>query len=385
MKIGIDARFLSHPQRGGFKTYTQSLVSALAQVDTANTYVLYLDRPLESEAGLPRQANVELTILPGTAPYWGMMWREQVSLARAAARDRVDVLHSPSLTAPLLGGTRSVVTIHDMIWHSRDQFAADRRRSLRRLLINSYLYYVPGWAASRARAVITVSQAARKAILDQRLVAEDRLHVTLEAASPFFQRRPEAEIAAHLAARFKLRSGFLLAIGSADPRKNVALAVEAYSRLPEALRNAHPLVIVWTHQSLAATITRQIDSLGLTRQVSVLQSVSDEDLRALYNAAAAFLFPSRYEGFGLPLLEAMACGAPVLAADNSSIPEIVGQAGWLLPTDDAPAWIDALERLLRDPVQRQHMADQGLARAGTFSWQRCAQETVAVYQQAAHL
>jgi glycosyltransferase involved in cell wall biosynthesis len=81
----------------------------------------------------------------------------------------------------------------------------------------------------------------------------------------------------------------------------------------------------------------------------------------------------------------MACGAPVLAADNSSIPEIVGQAGWLLPTDDAPAWIDALERLLRDPVQRQHMADQGLARAGTFSWQRCAQETVAVYQQAAHL
>ena len=167
MKIGIDARFLSHPQRGGFKTYTQSLVSALAQVDTANTYVLYLDRPPESEAGLPRQANVELSILPGTAPYWGMMWREQVSLARAAARDRVDILHSPSLTAPLLGGTRSVVTIHDMIWRSRDQFAADRRRSLRRLLINSYLYYVPGWAASRARAVNTVSQAARKAILDQ--------------------------------------------------------------------------------------------------------------------------------------------------------------------------------------------------------------------------
>lgn len=382
MKIGIDARFLSHPQRGGFKTYTQSLVRALVDLDAANTYVLYLDRPMAAEAALPTGPNVETRILPGEAPFWGMIWREQVSLTRAAARDRIDVLHAPSLTGPLLGDTRLVVTIHDMIWRSSEQFAADRRRSLRRLLINSYLYYVPAWCARRAKAVITVSQAARKAIVDQRLVPPDRLRVTLEAANASFRRLPEADVAAHLQTRFGLAPGYLLAIGSADPRKNVALTVEAYSRLPEALRQAHPLVIVWTHKSLAATVTKRIEELGLPRHVVHLQNVSDEDLRALYNAAAAFLFPSRYEGFGLPLLEAMACGAPVLAADNSSIPEIVGDAGWLLPTEEAQAWSDALVRLLPDSNLRRSFSEQGLSRASTFSWRRCAQETLAVYERA---
>lgn len=180
-----------------------------------------------------------------------------------------------------------------------------------------------------------------------------------------------------------MRESFILAIGSADPRKNIATLLEAYARLPETMRTRHNLVIVWTHPLLAESIANQARACGIGEHVRFLHHVSNDDLIMLYNAASFFVFPSRYEGFGLPILEAMACGAPVIAANNSSIPEVAGDAAILVDAELPAMMAHAMVRLLEDDALRHEMSARSLHRATAFSWQRCARETLAVYQSIA--
>lgn len=382
MRIGIDARFLTHPQPGGFKTYVSSLVHALAEVDPANTYVLYVDRPPEDGARLPTAPNFQLTIVPGNLPGVGMPAREQVRLAWQARQDRLDVFHAPCLTAPLWLNCPLVLTIHDMIWKFPRQFSGARPAALGRALMEDYYRWVPEWAVRRAAQVITVSHAARQSIQQHLAVPADRLTVTHEAADPRYQRVEDPAALARVRAQYGLTRDFILAIGSADPRKNLGALLQAYARLPADLRAHYHLAIVWTHHFLASHVADQIKALGIDGQVAFLSKVPSEDLVGLYSLATAFAFPSRYEGFGLPLLEAMACGAPVVAADNSSIPEIVGEAALLTPTDGVAEMAEALTRLLQDPALRAEYRRRGQARAAQFSWARCARETMAAYAAA---
>jgi len=379
MRIGIDARFLTHPQQGGFKTYSEHLVAALAEVDATNEYLLYVDRPTEAGHILPSAPNMRICLVPGTLPAVGMPWREQVGLALRAARDQLDLFHAPCLTAPLALACPLVVTIHDMIWRRPERFRQGAARRGGRSLMEQYYRLLPAMAARRAAAVITVSHAAKADIVAELGLRPGRVVVTHEAAKPAFRPPASPEVAAAARVRFGLAPGYLLAMGSADPRKNLETLLRAYAALPAGLRAAHPLAIVWTHRHLAEGIGAAAHSLGIAGQLVALDRVSDVELAALYAGATAFVFPSRYEGFGLPPLEAMACGTPVIAADNSSLPEIVGDAALLAPADDVAALAEALRRMLTAPELRRELAASGLRRAATFSWRRCAEETLAVY------
>lgn len=381
MKIGIDARFLTHPQFGGFKTYTTNLVESLLQLDTANEYVLYLDRTAPHGAAWGGKPNCSVRIVSGDAPLVGMPWREQVQLVRMAARDRLDLFHAPCLTAPLRLGCPLVVTLHDMIWHTPPQPGQARSQGLKRRLMGWYYRTMPKLAAQRAAAVITVSQAAKRSIVAELGLAPEQVAVTYEAAGPGFGRIDDVQKLAQVRRRFGLAQDFILAIGSADPRKNIATLITAYSHLPQALQVRHPLVVVWTHSLLSEQMAHQVESLGLSERVRFVQRVSDEELACLYTLATLFVFPSRYEGFGLPLLEAMACGAPVVAANNSSIPEVTGDAAILVAADDAPALAAAVTTVLSDASQRRGLIERGYMRAASFSWARCANETMQVYQE----
>jgi len=382
VRIGIDARFLTHPQPGGFKTYVTSLIAALAQMDTAHEYVLYLDRRPQSGTPLPDRPNFRPVVVSGSLPLIGMPVREQWSLARQAQRDRLDVFHAPCLTAPLWLNCPLVLTIHDMIWKFPRQFSGARPRSVGRALMAEYYRWVPEWAARRAAQIITVSHAARQSLGDHLGVPLERVTVTLEAADPIYQPMEAVAARDQVRTRHGLEGEFLLAIGSADPRKNITTLLQAYAQLPAELRQHYQLVIVWTHPYLTSSVADQVRQLQIEDRVHFLNGVSHTDLAALYSLAAVFAFPSRYEGFGLPLLEAMACGAPVVAAANSSIPEIVGEAAVLVPTDAIGPLAKALERFLRDPDLRAAYQRAGRARAAQFSWTRCARETVAVYAAA---
>ena len=380
MRIGIDARFLTHPQPGGFKTYTEQLVRALLEVDPDNEYVLYVDRPPESR--ILSAVNATVRIVPGTAPFVGMPWREQIGLTMYAKRDRIDVLHSLCLTAPLYAPCPLIVTIHDTIWMFPHRFTQQQKR-LKRSLMDIYYQYVPKAAARRASAVVTVSQDARAAIVQHLGIPAHRVFVTYEAAAAIYQRLDRQYAIDAVQQKFGLRESFILAIGSSDPRKNIATLLHAYALLPEAIRTRHNLVIVWTHPLLAESIANQAHACGIEEHVRFLHHVSNDDLIMLYNAALFFVFPSRYEGFGLPILEAMACGTPVIAANNSSILEVAGDAAILVDAELPVIIAHEMARLLEDEALRREMSARSLKRAAAFSWQRCARETLAVYQSIA--
>jgi glycosyltransferase involved in cell wall biosynthesis len=386
VRIGIDARFLTHPQAGGFKTYTTNLVAALAQVDSENEYVLYLDRAPEAQTPLPTQPNFSSRVVTGSLSLLGMPWREQVGLPRQVVRDNLDLFHSPSLTAPLRLSCPLLVTIHDMIWHFPSSLTNHKKSKTggfgKRAIMNWYFRHVPEAAIRRAKIIVTVSHAAKATIVEHMGVSPEQIIVTHEAAGAIFQPVQAQDRLLDLRRRLNLPECFILAIGSADPRKNIRTLVQAYGKLPNALRERYHLAIVWTHNRLADELAQQAESLGFRHQLHFVDRVSDEDLVSLYNAASLFVFPSLYEGFGLPPLEAMACGTPVIAADNSSIPEIVGEAAVLVGAENVTAMSQAMADVLSNPTRQTSLAEQGLRRAASFSWAKCGRETVEAYYQA---
>jgi glycosyltransferase involved in cell wall biosynthesis len=383
IRIGIDARHLTHPQRGGFKTYTQGLVAGLAELRPDAEFVLYVDRVPSSGDVVPGGAGWAVRVLSGLPGPLGMPWREQVQVARAAVRDRLDLLHSLCLTAPLTGSVAQVVTIHDTIWRHPDRFAADAERlPFGRSLMQAYYLRVPLRAARRARAVIAPSAAARADVIAECGVAPDRVHVTLEAARPVFGVRDRAAARDRVRDRHGLTGRYILALGSTDPRKNLKLLVRAYAQLPAHQRADVRLAVVWSHGLLRSALEDELRVQGIQSEVQFLPSPSDADLADLYAAAEVFAFPSRYEGFGLPVLEAMSCGTPVVAAGTTSIPEIAGDAALLVSAEAPEEMAAALGRVIADAGLAGQLRAAGLARAAQFSWRRCAEDTYRVYGQA---
>ena len=379
MRIGIDARFLTHPQLGGFKTYTENLVAALARVDLENEYFLYTDREYSNIIDLLGNSNFHGRVVPSSMPYFGVPWREQVSLARHAAKDQLDLFHSPCLTAPLGIRCPMVVTVHDMIWAFPERYSHSKSVSVKRRLMEVYNRLVPKYAIKRAKAILTVSNASRESILEAMQVNPNNLFVTHEAPNPVFNQVKDEKVIVAIREKYGLPENFILAIGSADPRKNIRGLAQGYSKLPYDLKEQFRLVIVWTHSFLAGEMSGILEDLHIADHVHFLGSVPNEDLLLLYNAASLFVFPSLYEGFGLPPLEAMACGAPVIAADNSSIPEIVGDAALLFNADDVDEISGVMKRVLMNDPLRLSMSEKGIERAANFSWDKCARETLAVY------
>lgn len=380
MRIGIDARFITHPQKGGFKTYTENLISALAEVDKENSYFLYLDRYPDDQAKLPQQANFAYRVVPGENPAFGMPWREQIGLPRFAVKDRLDLLHSPCLTAPLRLKCASIVTIHDMIWLS-SRYTAKASVPLKRKLMNWYYLRIPQLAAKKSALVLTVSQASKDRIIQELGIPANKILITYEGANPIYRPMSDVEQTNRVRAKYNLPSDYILGIGSADPRKNISTLIQAYAHLPDDLKATYQLIIVWTHPLMADNLMRQVEDLGMREHVYFLKHVPDEDLVMLYNCASAFVFPSLEEGFGLPLLEAMACGTPVVAADNSSIPEIVQDAAILVEARDPQKIAQGIRKILSDAEIKTELTCKGLKRAADFSWRDCARDTIEAFLQ----
>jgi len=379
MKIGIDARFLTHPQKGGFKTYTENLISAIAEVDADNSYFLYLDRPPNHHTKLPKQHNFEYRVIPGKIPIIGMPTREQIYLPYFIAKDRLDLFHSPCLSAPLCLNRALSITIHDMFWFSYP-YTEKSRFSLNRKLMNWYYYILPQLAARKSSLIITVSKASKDSIIRELGIPDEKIIVTYEGTNRIFRQIFNVEQIRRIRTKYNLTSDYIMGIGSTDPRKNISGLVQSYAHLPANLKTAYQLVIIWTNKDLSKVLMRQVEDLGLNERVCFLSQVSDEDLVLLYNGASLFTYPTLGEGFGLPILEAMACGTPVVAANNSSVPEIAGDAAILFNSADTRDLIETISKVLNDGNLKSELSDKGLKRANEFSWERCAKETIHAYR-----
>jgi len=377
LRIGIDARFLTHPQAGGFKTYTKGLVEALARIDQNNRYLLYVDRPMEHDF-LKQQDNFTVRTVSSKLSAFSMPLREQILLPWRIAKDDLDLVHFPCLTSPLWSPCPYVLTVHDTIWLHNHPYG----RSPKRWGMWLYNRWVPVWAIRHARLIIAVSRATKHDIVKYLRVPSAKIIKIPEAAGDIFVPQLDRARLEGVRRRYKLDSDFILGIGSASPRKNIQALIHAFA-LDPFLRSKYQLVIVWTHSLLEQELQREISTLEIAHQVRFLRRVSNEDLALLYNAASLFVFPSLYEGFGLPPLEAMACGTPVVAANNSSIPEVVGDAAILVDASDVKAIAEAMTQVLTDMNLRHELRERGLQRAQMFSWERCARETLTVYERAA--
>ncbi len=363
-RIGIDARLWGEP-RSGIGRYTRSLVDALVKAAPEMEWVLYLDRPA---ADLPPGAQARCLPWPQR-----LLWTLWIA-PRDLARRPVALFHGVTgFELPAAPGTRLVTTVHDLIPLDWPALVPRRHRWAVRCLL--------GGALRRARKVIAVSEATRQQLLARYRLAPDKVAVVPEAAAPGFAPPPPAAVAA-VRDRYGLAGPYVLFVGLLEPKKNLPAVLAAVARLRTAGDwGARTLALAGAAGWGTEGLDRQVARLGLQATARFLGPVPDADLPALYAGAEAFVFPSLWEGFGLPVLEAMAAGAPVVASRRRALPEVTGGAALL--TEPEPAAVaEALGRLLADRALRERMREAGLARARAFSWERTAAETLAVYRAA---
>ncbi len=371
MKIAIDAHMVGERETGN-ETYTLNLVRALLALPSVKRgdvqFILYTTHP---ERLRPRLDPAHLAPIRQVKPKPASL-RIPLGLPLATTRDRADLLHV-NYVAPPLGACPHVVTVHDISYELYPDFFSPRDRWMLKIMVPLTI--------RRAAHIITVSQHAKHEIVSRYNLSPARVTVTYEAAGEQFHPVIEASVLNVVRERYGLGSQYLLALGNLQPRKNIGRLVEAYARLRrDGQLVGVQLVLAGKALWRESEIYAKVKGAGLEQEVIFPGYVDDADLPALYSGALAFVFPSLYEGFGLPPLEAMACGTPVIASNAASLPEVVGDAALTVNPTDVQALADAIHLVVSRPGLRACLIERGLRRAAQFTWRRCAEETLAVYQ-----
>lgn len=359
--IGIDAR-LTYYRVGGISTYIRRLISALEKLEHQQQFTIFHSR--KAVDSLSQQFR--------SARLWTPCHHrlERLALSLELARHRLDLLHSPDFIPPLRGARRHVITVHDLTFiHYPQYLTAESRR---------YYNGQIETAVRQADHILVDSEATRRDLIDILSVPQGKITVHMLGVDPQF--RPlTAEQTEPARAALGLPPQYILFVGTFEPRKNIAGLLQAYHDLLTTLPDAPPLVLVgrpgWNFEQTLA----QAESLKLGERLIWHSAVSDEQLPAVYNMALALVTPSFYEGFGLPALEAMACGTVPVVSDRSSLPEIVGDVGLLIDPDDPAALTAALQRVLSDADWRQAQQQAGLQRAAGFTWEETARIVLETY------
>jgi glycosyltransferase involved in cell wall biosynthesis len=363
MRAAIDARTLGAPKTGD-RTYCLNLLRGMAALRPEGEFLLYVDRETGLPDGLP--PNFEPVLL--TAPVrwlwtpWSLPWDLR---RRAAGLLHVQYIIPPAAPCPI------ITTIHDISFRRHPEWFPLKHRALLNLLIPL--------AAQNAAHVITGSEFTRADLIDAYDLPPEKVTVTPYAADPIYRPIDPEEARRAVKQRFGLRGPFVLAVGVLQPRKNLPRLIRAFARVARDV--PHTLALVgkpgWAHEELQQAAAAS----GLGSRLQFTGYVPDADLPFLYNAAALFVYPSLYEGFGIPPLEAMACGTPVVTSNVTSLPEVVGDAALTVDPTDEAALADAIRQALTDEPLRAQLRTAGLARAAAFSWERTAAETLGVYRQ----
>ena len=368
MRIAIDARKIRY---FGIGTYVRNLLRQLARQDETHDYVVFC-----READWDAIDGLGPRIRPVVETAGNYSVAEQLALPIDLRREGADLFHAPHYVLPPLTPCRSVVTIHDCIHLRFPQYLPNRM---------GYAYArAQMWTAThKAARVMTVSEASKRDILRYFSVPESRIDVIYNAIDDRFWQEPTADDVMRVRDRYRLTDPFVLYAGNIKPHKNLERLIEAFQlmRQNDADLSNVQLLIIGDEISKYATLRRAVHRHKLHKHVRFFGFVSDQTLAALYRLAYVFVFPSLYEGFGLPPLEAMASGCPVITSNVSSLPEVVGDAAVMIDPYEPAAIAEAMHRVLTTPALREDLQRRGLARARGFSWERSIKRVREIYAE----
>lgn len=367
----LDVRTAS-PHFPGIGRYVTNLTrSLIGQLQSTETLLL-LGRP-DQIGQFTDEGGVAVHFVPCPVSPFGLQqqWRVPQALQQGA-RKLPFLYHSPYYLMPYRPGAPTMLTHYDLIPLRFPAHVAVRARLLFGVTMRL--------ALRAAQHIVAISEASRCDLLAAFLVAPERVTTTPLAPDPRFRPQPATALSV-LRSHYALPEQFVLYVGINKPHKNLVALIEAYAQLPTS---SPPLVIAGPWDNRYPEAKQRAAALGLAQRVRFLGTVPDADLPALYAAAALFVFPSRYEGFGLPVLEAMACGTPVACSNLSSLPEVAGDAALLFDPSDVTAISQVVQRLLDDKSRRDDLGERGLVQAARFTWERTAALTLDVYRKLLH-
>lgn len=370
--------FSENYRQAGLSRYIYEIVARVPALRKDARFTAFLASgkiPEVFSKSLPRNLKLAQSKLPtGRAPV-RIAW-EQTALPVEVVRKRLDLLHCTVNVRPVLCSCPAIVTVHDVVFLRYPQaFKPAKRR---------YLAAMTGWSCRHAAHVIAVSEQTRQDVIEFFGVAPDRVTTVHNGVGEQFSRYPKNEVEDFRRSKGLADKRIILYVGTLEPRKNIPMAIGALAHLIKSGQHEDCVLAVggskgWYYEEIFASAKR----LGLVEsgKVRFLGRIPDEELPLWYNSAAAFVYPSLYEGFGLPVLEAMGCGAPVVAADTSAFPEVVGEAGLLVDPRDQAAWCRALSSVLDDKDLAAELSTRGVEQASKFSWQKAAEETARLYDR----
>ena len=368
-KVGINAHLLSGEagyRRAGIHHFIAQVLRHLPWEEDEPTYTVFTQQK-NLFLNQPRLTAVA-SRLPTKNRLWRILW-EQLVWPWQAWRYDLDLLHSMAFVTPLLAPCPTVITVYDLSFlHFPERFPRWQRL---------YLSSQTRRSCRQARRIITISESSRQDVHRFFGVPLSQIDVVVPGVDAAYRPLPEAEVIA-----FRTKQGlarFVLHVGTLQPRKNIPALLQAFAQLGDPTIK---LVLVGGKGWLYDEIFQEVQALGLTEQVVFTGYVPDDELPLWYNAAALLVFPSVYEGFGMPIVEAMACGTPVIAADSSSIPEAVGEAGLLFAPNDVEALVKQMTAVLTSPNLQHKLRQKGFKQAQRFSWERAGRETAEVYKRA---
>lgn len=365
MKIAIDASTLS--TQGGPRAYLLGLLEALLRIDSENQYLLVYNDSVH----LGRFPAALERVLPGKSPL-ARLWREHFLLPSLCRSEKVDLLHCPKSSVPVVSPCPVVVTLHDLIPLDFPQFETFTARCYWRM-------HIP-LAVRRSSRIITISEYARKGIMERFGIASDRIDVILQGIDRSMGQSRDAAEGEWIRRRYGLDSGYILYVGTIQPRKNLPTLVAAYAALDPQLRKGRPLVIVGRRGWMTEELDQAIARHRIEQEVIFTGFVPDEELPHIYDGAAVAAYLSHCEGFGRPPLEAMTCGIPVVVSDTGAIPEVVGDAGLTVCHTSISEVSAALACILTDQSLAERLRHKGRERARLFDWDEAARQTLRSYQ-----
>lgn len=353
MRIGIDIQ-TTLGQKTGFGFYVGNLIKNLQIVDTTNKYYFFKPKT-HNDLSAPKR----------------LMW-DQFGVPKLAKDHKIDILHQPSFSAPIFYSGKVVVTVHDLI---AIKFGSDipffSRQFFSRWMPFSY---------RKADKIIAISEHTKKDIIKYLHINENKIKVIPLAADEKYQQINDKLRLEKIKSKYRTGANYLLHIGTLNPRKNLGFMIDVFAQIANRYPN-YNLVITGKEGWYYENLYQQVRDLGLVNRVIFTGYIEEQDKVDLYNGAAIFVFPSIYEGFGLPPLEAMSCGIPVISSNTSSMPEVIDNAGILLSPTDKNSWIKAIRLIIDDAKIRKNLQAKGLERAKKFSWKKSAQETLKVYEE----